>query len=307
MTLHRWLLVLAAISSLSAPAAERSFSWQASDTEVALRNGTSTVWQLVFDPKQSKTYIHPLATLDGTALTAFRPPDHVWHRGFWWSWKLINGLNYWEEDKNTGLSQGVNELTGARVTTNQDFSAQAELTFSYHPPGQPAVLTEVRTLGFSAPDARGCYWIDWKSVFTAGPGPVKLERTPPQKKGGVGWGGYAGLSLRFPPGLKGWAFLNSEGQKGSAGGNGEHARWVDFSGPAAGIAVFDHPSNLRHPSPWYLNEQLPYFSPALLYDEPLELVPKQEVTLLYRTLVHPAPLSKDELELEWKRFAAGAP
>jgi len=300
----RWSLILAAACSFSAFAGERSLNWQTTDISVALRNGSNTVWRLVFDPKQPKTYFHPLATVDGAVLTAFRPPDHVWHRGFWWSWKFINGLNYWEEDKQTGLSQGVNELTAAKVTTNQDWSAQAELAFSYHPPDKPAVLTEVRTLAISTPDERGWYRIDWTSVFAAGDAPVKLDRTPPHKKGGVAWGGYAGLSLRFPPGIKDWTFLNSEGQRGSAQGNGNDARWVDFSGPTAGIAVFDHSGNLRHPSPWYLNEQLPYFSPAILFNEPLELAPKQVLKLRYRALVHPGRLSKDELDGEWKRFGS---
>jgi hypothetical protein len=297
-------LALAAALSLSASAAERALDWQATDTSLALRNGSNTVWELVFDPRQPKTYFHPLATLDGTVLTAFRPPDHVWHRGLWWSWKFINGLNYWEEDKQTGRSQGVNELTAAKITTNADYSARAELAISYHPPDQPPVLTEARILAISAPDERGCYRIDWTSVFTAGDAPVKLDRTPPAKKGGVSWGGYAGLSLRFPPGIKDWAFLNSAGHQGAAEGNSEPARWVDFSGPAAGIAVFDHPANLRHPSPWYLNEQLPYFSPALLYNEPLELAPKQELKLRYRILVHPGRLVADELDREGESFGS---
>lgn len=295
-----WMLMLAVASSLLAE--ERALNWQATDTSLALCNGGKTVWKAVFDPKLPKTYIHPLATLDGDVLTALRPPDHVWHHGLWWSWKLINGLNYWEEDPKTGKSQGVNELTGAKVTTNADFSAQIELTFSYHPPEQPAVMTETRTLQVSAPDAQGCYRIDWTSAFTTGDKPVKLERTPPHKQGGVSWGGYAGLSLRFPPGIKGWSFTTSEGKKGAAEGNGETARWVDFSGPKAGIAVFDHPSNLRHPSPWYLNEQLPYFSPAVLFLEPLELAPKQKLTLHYRALVHAGALPAGQADEEWKRF-----
>jgi len=288
-------------SALTAHAA--AFNWQASDTSLALRNGDKTVWQLVMDPAQSKTYFHPVATVNGEVITAFRPPDHPWHRGLWWSWKYINGLNYWEEDAKTGRSQGINELTGAKVTTNRDFSARIELTFSYHPPNLPPVLTERRTLEISMPDKNGNYRIDWTSVFTVADKPLKLDRTPPQKQGGVSSGGYAGLSLRFPKGLKGWNFLNSGNAHGAAEGCGMNANWADFSGPSSGIAVFDHPGNLRHPSPWYINEGLPYFSPALLYNSPLELAPEQEITLRYRVLVHSVATSKKELEAEWKSFA----
>ena len=283
-----------------------AYSWHQTATTLALRNGEKTVWQLVFDPQQPKTYFHPLATLEGEVLTAFEPPDHRWHRGLWWSWKFINGVNYWEEDPTTHHSDGVNELTGASVKPGADFSARAELRFSYHLPGKPPVMTETRRLSISQPDAAGRYAIDWTSEFTATDAPVKLDRTPPLHQGGVNYGGYAGLSLRFPPGITGWSYRTSEGQTSAATANGQPARWVDLSGPAAGIAVFDHPGNLRHPSPWYLFDapSLLYFSPALLFNDPLELAAHKTLKLTYRVLVHSRPMSAAQLESAWKSFTA---
>ncbi len=292
-------LLAAATLLAQAGAATPDFNWAQTDTSLALRNGTNVVWRLVFDPAQPKSYFHPLATLDGAVLTAFRPADHVWHRGLWWSWKFINGLNYWEEDKVTGRSQGLNELVSAAVTTNADFSASAELAFSYHPPGQPALLTEIRQLHVSTPDEGGCYRIDWHAEFTAGDQPVKLDRTPPPAEGGPAWGGYAGLSMRFPPGFKDGAFLTSAGEIAAAA-SGQPAQWVDFSGPTGGVTIFDHPSNLRHPTPFYLSRDLPFFQPALLFHEPLELTPGQQLSLRYRVLVHPAAVGWKELHREWE-------
>lgn len=275
------------------------FTWERTETSLALRNGTNTVWRLVHDPAQPKSYFHPLATLDGEVLTAYRPADHVWHRGLWWSWKFINGLNYWEEDKATGRSQGINELVSASVTTNADFSASAELAFRYHPPDKPALLTEVRRLRVSAPDAKGCYRIDWDAEFTAGDKAVKLDRTPPPAEGGPAWGGYAGLSMRFPPGFKDGVFLTSGGEV-AASASGQPAQWVDFSGPKGGIAIFDVPGNLRHPQPYYLSQQLPFFQPALLFDKPLDLAPGQKIALRYRVLIHPGGVGRDVLQAEWE-------
>lgn len=286
-------------TALAASEPASGLAWQQTPTSLALLNGDKAIWRLMFDPKAPKSYFHPLATVEGQELTASEPKDHVWHRGLWFSWKFINGLNYWEEDPNTGLAEGFSEITASKATANPDFSATITLDFSYHPPGKPVVLTEQRTLAVSAPDKTGCYTIDWTSAFTAGAEPIVLDRTPPSSKGGVGWGGYAGLSLRFPPGIKGWSFTTSEGITGAAAGNGKTARWVDFSNATAGIAVFDHPANLRQPSPWYLNEQLPYFSPALLYNEPLTLAAKQPLTLRYRVLVHRA--ATDLPARDWPR------
>jgi type 1 glutamine amidotransferase len=285
-----------------------AWSWQQTNTSLSLCNGDKTVWRLVVDATQPKTYFHPLATTDGQVLTGFEPADHPWHRGLWWSWKLINGVNYWEEDPRTHASAGVTELTRATVKPGGDFTAHAELCFSYHPPDKPAVMTEVRTLTIGRPDADGRYRIDWTSEFTAGGAPVMLERTAPLHQGGVAYGGYAGLSLRFPPGLKGWNFRTSEGHNSAATGNGQPARWTDLSGPDAGIAVFDHPGNLRHPSPWYLYDSPPllYFSPAILFNEPLELAAQQTLHLTYRVLVHSKPITAEQLEHDWSDFVTPA-
>lgn len=286
-----------------------ALSWLQTDTSLALCNGDKTVWRLVFDAKQPKSYFHPLATVDGEALTAFEPADHPWHRGLWWSWKYINGLNYWEENPKTHASEGVNELTRATVEPGKDFSARAELRFSYHPPDQASVMTEVRHLSIGRPDVAGQYTIDWTSEFTAGDTPVKLDRTlPPHQPKGVSYGGYAGLSLRCPVGLKGWSFRTSEGANSSATGHGKPARWADLSGPTAGITIFDHPGNIRHPSPWYLTDgpQMYYFCPAVLFNDPLEMAAGKTLKLSYRVVVHSKPVNAGQIETEWRAFSTPA-
>ena len=302
-----FLLCFGALLPQTAIAKAPAYSWQQTHTSLALRNGDKVVWRLVFDAKQPKTYFHPLATVDGKVLTAFQPADHPWHRGLWWSWKFINGVNYWEEDSHTHQSDGINELTGVAVKPGADFSATAELRFSYHLPGTAPIMTEVRKLAVGRPDEAGQYGIDWTSVFTAGAARVKLDRTPPaDQQGGSPFGGYAGLSLRFPPDLKGWAYRTSEGKPGTAEAHGQPARWVDFSGLGAGISVFDHPGNPRHPSPWYVfySQALIYFSPALLFHDPLELAAHQSLKLRYRILVHSRAVTKEQIEADWRHFSA---
>lgn len=281
---------LTAVCMVHLAAAAEPLQWRQTETRLALLRGTSVVWQLVYDPAESKSYFHPLATSDGRVLTACRPADHVWHRGLWFSWKFINGVNYWEEDKQTGRSAGLSELRGAVARTNADGSASAELTISYHPPDQPEVLAERRTIRVSAPDAAGAYVIDWMGEFTAGPAPVTLDRTPPAAHGGPGWGGYGGMSLRLAAGAKGWSFLNSAGQTGVAGGHGKPARWVDFAGPAAGVTIFEHPGSPRHPAPWYLNDGMPFFGAAPLFESPLSLPAGGTLTLRYRVLIRSSPM-----------------
>ena len=298
-------LMLAVLGACAVARAETpAFSWQQTATNLALLNHGKTVWQAVFDPAQPKAYVHPLATLDGAELTVRSPADHLWHRGLWWSWKYINHVNYWEEDKKTGASAGRTVITSARPVVAPDFSARVELDLAYHVPGQPPVMTEQRVLRFSAPAADGSYSLDWSATFKVLQ-PVMLERTPPTKTSG----GYAGLSLRFPPVFsKTWKFLTSDGKSVAAEANGGKMTWVDFSGPApdgapAGIAIFDHPANLRHPNNWYLNQSHPFFSPALLYTAPLDCKAGDVLKLRYRILVHPGAGDDARLDATFQEFS----
>jgi len=220
-------------------------------------------------------------------------------------------LNYWEEDRNTGLSQGRNELVDVKITTNNDYSARIEMTISYHPPGKPAVLSEKRVLEVTAPDEQGRYHIDWGSTFTAGEEDVIFDRTPiPGEPEGKAWGGYAGMSVRIAKNISNWQVIDSEGRK-DAEAHGKNARWMDFTGQTpdgktAGIAIFDHPMNLRHPSPWYvsMDTKTPfgYFSPAILFNKPYTLSAGARRALAYRILIHPGRVNKDLLENKWKTF-----
>ena len=299
------LIFLMVAAAGSCAAEESAWSWAKSETSLALQRQGKTVWQLVADPKRPKSYFHPLATVEGEVLTALEPSDHRWHRGLWWSWKFINGVNYWEENPKTGVSEGVTELTRADLVPGDGFKARAELHFRYHPVDKPVVMTEVRRFEMSAPDQEGTYSIDVTTVFTAGSDVVTLDRTPPPASGGPEYGGYGGLSLRFPRDLQGWVFRSSEGIRNAAEGHGRAARWVDLSGPTAGIAMFDHPGNLRHPQSWYLSDKasLLFFNPAPLFHQPLELAANSTVTLRYRVLVHSKPVSAEKLETAWRAYA----
>ena len=289
--------------------ADKKLTWKQTDTTVALLNGDKVVWQLNHDPKVDKPYIHPLATIDGSVLTWNRPPDHVWHRALWFSWKMINGLNYWEENRNTRLSQGRTEIKSTKATLAKDHSAKIEIVLSYHPPDKPEILAEKRTIAISAPAANGSYAIDWTSVFTATGADALLDRTPIKgEKGGKGWGGYAGLSIRMAKETRRWRILDSKGRQDMKIHGQPDAVWVDASGKTtsgkeAGVTMFDHPSNLRHPSPWYIAKGMPYFSPALLYNKPCTLKKSKSLTLKYRVLVHPGLADKGMLDGEFKKFA----
>ena len=309
------LLQSAQLWAKDAAGSKPRYDWRQTDSSLALLNNGHIVWQFNFDKKQGRPYFHPVCLTDGTELTWHRPPDHPWHYGLWFSFKFINGLNYWEEDRKTGISEGRTEIKNVQVTPHSDYSVQIAMQLSYHPPGQPAVLTESCRIHISKPDSNGRYRIDWMSQFTAGTADVLLDRTPiTGEKDGQSWGGYAGLSVRVAKNVTNWHLADSEGRK-DLQAHGKKARWMNFGGRAAGskdfsIAVFDHPDNLRHPSPGFviMDPKVPfgYFSPALLFNKPYTLPAGKSFSLKYRVLIHPGRVEKNLLEAEWKSFSETA-
>ena len=290
----------------------QSYEWKhAEGKTLSFAVDGKTLWTLHYDKAEGKPYFHPVCLADGTCLTWHRPPDHVWHRAIWFSWKLIDGLNYWEENKQ-GLSQGRTEVEKLTVQKTEAGTTTLRMQISYHPPDKPTVLAEQRLITITAPDKQGRFRMDWVMAFTAQDKDVLLDRTPIQgEPGGKGWGGYAGLSYRSAKELTGYQVLNSEGQENMAG-HGRPMRWIDLSGVVgpekkpAGVAFFCHPVTERLPTPGYIIMQghFGYLSPALLFQKPYRLAAGKKFTLAYRMLIHPGLGDKATLDKEYKAYSA---
>ncbi len=148
----------------------------------------------------AKPYIHPLRTVAGVPLTAFQPSDHVWHRGLWFSWKYINGVNYWEEapkeidGRLLSVSDGRTEVAGNETVTFGPQQAEVTTWIDYVAPTGRKVMTERRLVRLCAPQSYGDFSIDWEHDFTVGDEAVTLGVTPVTPE--TPWGGYAGLGWR---------------------------------------------------------------------------------------------------------------
>ena len=171
--------------------------WQRDAAAIAWRQGTDVVWRFSFDANAGKPFFDPLR-VGGSSLTSFRPQDHPWHYGLWFSWKYVNGVNYWEEDRATGRAEGATRWTPPAIDARPDGSATISLDLSYVHPSGRVDMSEHRELRVSALRADGGYSIDWHSRFVAGKEGALLDRTPmPGEPDGKVNGGYAGLGIRL--------------------------------------------------------------------------------------------------------------
>lgn len=309
----------AALSEEAVALKKASYSWQKSDTSIALLQNNKLVWQFNFNRRYDKPYFYPLRVA-GTEhdLVGLSPADHPWHRGLWFSWKLINDVNYWEENVETRLSEGRSKIRDVKIKQHDDYAATILLKLSYAPEGGTAVLNEARSIFVSSPDESGNYHIDWDLKFNAGHEALVLDRTPPQSQGGPYYGGYGGLSFRAAQGLSQPLFKDAEGwqHSGELIGHGKRAYWMDMSGltdaatqSRAGVATFSHPKNPNSPSPWYVykDQDFAFYNSALLFDQPYEIEANGQFRLLYRVLVHKGMAEHDFLTISYEEFVSKTP
>lgn len=286
------------------------WSWQRTDSSVALVQGESVVWRFHYDRDLDVPYLHPLSTVTGAVLSQDQPADHVWHHGLWFSWKFINGVNYWEINPRTRRPDGRTQWSEPHIETKDDRSAVVSMQLHYRPAADDgqAVLSERRRIEVSASDAQGQYHLDWTSKFTAGARRVVLDRTPPKEQSS---GGYAGLSMRFAERFTERRAVSSQGaaEFGEGGRHRSRAPAMDYSGvidgQTVGLAFLDHPDNPRHPTPWYLirGPKMSYINAALLTHKPLTLEAGDSITLRYRLIVHPHRWDRGRLRRAHARFA----
>src|SRR4051812_10735241 len=236
-----------------------------------------------------KACIHPLVTHAGHCITGFEMSDHVWHRGLWFTIKLINDTNFWEENAPFGVQesrlQPQCELIAPdalRLAHQVDWTSEAT----------DVVLREKRTLTFR----RGA--IDWTTELVAAQD-LTLDRTPYTT-----WGGYGGLSYRATRGLHDANILLPGGET-VTGLAGQSHDWVAVQGAVDGganqrvsLAMIDHPSNPRSPSPWYCkvaNGYGAYMNAAFLFHEKMQLPRGESLRFRYRILYRDGGWTHDEL------------
>lgn len=297
------------------PEAKSPWIWHHEEgSSLALLHGDQTVWQWNYSADLAKPYFDPLALPGGGNLTWISPPDHVWHYGLWFSWKYINGVNYWEINPKSGKPDGTTRLRNTKILCTDKAGAEIQFDLEFHPAaGGDPVLKETVHLSIETPRADGSYTIDWHQL-TSAPAhlDVTLDRTPPAgQPGGKDWGGYGGLSFRGAKDLADVTILDSEGRRDMAA-HRNRARWIDTSGTIhgkqTGVTFFDHPANPGHPNLSYValtplkHGPFTYMNPALLHDAPITLHKGESLTLRYHILIHPGPAQPKELDAEFEKF-----
>jgi hypothetical protein len=257
-------------------------------------------------------YCHPLVSASGACLTRHWPmekgfkeeEDHPHHRGFWMSHGAVNGHDFWAWT--TKKSDPKIEHKGVRRGKDAAFTVDLAWTAA-----GKMHLTEERTYAFAQIDA-DTTTITVTSKLTAADGDALFGDT---KEGMFAIRVDRTLRLKGKDAKGGIA--DSEGRKDEDAW-GKKSDWVAFHGPdekgePAVIAVFDHPSNLRHPTWWHARDYgLLAANPFGIHDFEAkedkhagDHVLKKGETLVFRyeVILHHGSLESAKLTERWAEFS----
>lgn len=295
------------------------WQWQQDGNRtLELRGAVGPIVRFVLDSAPRDPHFEILATPGGRNTVWVGPQDHVWHYGLWFSWKLINGVNFWETDPATGRQAGRSEILNPQIESTPD-GPTATIRYrerAYPQSPGPAVLEDAVVIRITRPqDGRGPR-VEWQ-VTTTALADVELGRTPlPAEPGGKPYGGYGGFSWRGAKDFKAVVFADSEGRKAMAV-HRQNARWIDATGTLgdqpAGLILCDHPGNPGHPSSWYVAaDNTPhgpfwFVNPALLQPKPRILKAGTSFTHRYQATVHDGGWQPADCEREAAEFASRPP
>jgi hypothetical protein len=284
-----------------------------------------------FGPEAPKPYLHPLRSAQGTIVTrgwpmvkniAAESHDHPHHRALFFAHGDINHIDFWGEGSPSTAAQTAHgrfysseELPKGRtvfekldeVTSGTDSGAM-RAEFTLVGPDGKAIASETQEYKFQGD--RDTRTIDCTFI-------IRADHNVPVKMGDTKEGTFAirvVKALEEPTGR----MLNSEGKVGEKEIWGKRADWVDYSGMVnaepLGIAIFDNPSNIKHPTYWHARGYGLFavnpFGEHDFYNDPkrdgsVTIPVGGSLTLRYRVLIHHGDATQAKVAEAYRRYAEG--
>jgi hypothetical protein len=287
---------------------------------------------LFIGPEVAKPFLYPLRAASGTVVTRRFPleespgdsRDHPNHRGLTFAHADVNGYNYWANEEFNRGPKGRIVLDEVLAIESGAKQGRIEARFHWLDPQGQVLLADTRTMTFhSHPELRiADFDIRVKAVQ-----PVRFGDT---HEGSFGvrvaaWleepapdyvpRGSGGETRPTEPKRTG-LISNSNGARTEAEVRGKRATWADYSGEyqgeKAGIAIFDHPGNPRHPTYWHTRGYgifaanifgVRAFEKDPSRDGSLALEPGQELRFRYRVVIHPGDTVSAGIERLYAEYA----
>jgi hypothetical protein len=233
--------------------------------------------------------------------------DHTHHRGLWYAHSNVDGIDFWNE-KGTGrivhdkfLAIESGKKTGMIKSTDK-----------WVEPDGTIACTDIRTVRFyNQPDDERL--LDFDITLQAPPDrPVVFGD---DKDGTIAIRVAESMRLTHGKNPGNGHIVLSTGLRDQDTW-GKRADWCDYYGPIngknVGIAIFDHPSNFRHPTWWHVRDYglfaantfgISYFENKPKGTGAYTLPAGQSMTFRYRFYMHEGNEQDAEVAAEYDKYA----
>jgi hypothetical protein len=305
---------------------------QEADGVVVKIDGQLFTKYVTADAKANKPFFYPVIGPTGKEMTRAYPmkdvegekQDHPHHRSFWFGHQFINDFDTWHEEltlieRAKGDPAKLAELKKSLGATKHrevleasaaDGRAVLKVSSDYVDAAGNRLAEDVRTFTFSVADD-GTRVVDALLAFKAVADKVTFSDAKD-----------AGLSIRVAHAMsveakQGGRIVTSTGEENEKAW-GKRAAWCDFNGPVdakggeiLGIAILNHPSSLRHPTPWHaraygLFTANPFGLKSVAGDKeeaPVVLKKGETFTLRHRILFHRGDEKDGKVADAWERYS----
>lgn len=286
--------VLSEATAAAAPVVKLKHVERAKRIEIKV--GARKFTEYHFEVDHARPYFYPLFGPGRVQITRNFPmdpdvegetKDHPHHRSLWVAYGEVNGTDNWSEQPGHGWQT---HQTITRLVDGPIFG-EFEQKLLWEDKDHRKILEEQRAFRvYSTPDASRL--VDLTVGLTASEGDVHLKDT---KEGGI-----CSVRVATPlDGAKGGRIENSYGGVGEVETWGKPAQWCDYSGvldgKQVGIAIFDHPLNLRHPTCWHVRDYglmtanpfgHSYYKSSFMKDGSYTILHGNTLVFRYRLLLH---------------------
>ncbi|MFI9587693.1 PmoA family protein [Streptomyces sp. NPDC052236] len=257
-----------------------------------------------------KPYLHPVRTLAGDVVTAYRPHDHRWHKGIQMTASHVSGQNFWGGGSYV-RDQGYVDLPNIGTMRHEEFTASetgaagdrvhVAQRLTWHTSAGEHWVDEQREL--TVRDADETSWaLEFATELTNVRGEPLVFGSPTTN--GRPQAGYSGLFWRGPRAFTDGRVLAGNGQSGGPELMGRAAPWLAYTGRhdevdrASTLLFIDHPGNDKQaPTRWFVREE-PFaaVNPSIAFSQEVELAPGDTLRLRYRVVVADGEWDRARLE-----------
>ena len=283
---------------------ERPVISRQDDSVLAMSVGDVEVFEYVHRPSTPafegpKPYLHPVRTLAGDVVTAFRPHDHRWHKGLQMTATDVSGQNFWG---------GVTYVRDQGYVVLPNVGSMRHDSFEVTPDGVTEQLSwfteagenwvrEIRS--FAVRDVLDDSWtLEFATTLTNVRSSPLVFGSPTTN--GRELAGYTGFFWRGPRSFTGGDVIAADGGAGEDM-MGKTGPWLAFVGHhdevdrSSTLLFLDHPDNKN--THWFVRSgPFAAVNPSFAFFDTVSLEPGDALSMRYRVVVGCGAWDRDRLE-----------